>query len=180
MSNTLTITMAQLNPTVGDISGNLQKIMDVYEKNKTTSDLIAYTEMVVSGYPTDDLVLKPFFVDRVMQGVEEMAKKIDGKGSALLISTPWRDQGKVYNAALLIHDGKIQAKRFKHHLPNYGVFDEQSACSRPAPLPAANRFQRSSQLGLLTCEDMWFADVAAQPCQSGGAEILIVAERQPL
>lgn len=176
MPNTLTITMAQLNPTVGDISGNLQKIIDVYEKNKTASDIIAYTEMVVSGYPTDDLILKPFFTDRVMQGIEEMAKKIDGKGAALLISAPWRDQGRVYNAALLIHDGKIQAKRFKHHLPNYGVFDEVRVFAS-GELPQPIEF-KGFKLGVLTCEDMWFPDVTASLSKSG-AEILIIPNGSP-
>src|SRR3989344_9017941 len=124
MPRNLTITLAQLNPTVGDIAGNAKKILDVYNKHKKTSDLIAYTEMVITGYPTDDLVLKPFFIDHVMKGVGDLAKQVDGTGAGLLISAPWREQGKVYNALLLIHDGQIIAKRFKHHLPNYGVFDE--------------------------------------------------------
>ncbi|MCK4945488.1 MAG: NAD+ synthase, partial [Alphaproteobacteria bacterium] len=124
MPEHFTITLAQLNPTVGDISGNIGKIRDVYTQHKDQADLIAFPEMVVTGYPTDDLVLKPFFIDSVIREVEQLAKEINGSGAGILISAPWREDGKIYNAALLLHDGKIVAKRFKHHLPNYGVFDE--------------------------------------------------------
>ncbi len=176
MTKHFTITMAQLNPTVGDISGNITKILDIYEQHKTTSNLIAYSEMIVSGYPTDDLVLKPFFIDRVMRGVEDLAKKIDGNGAGLLISAPWRDQGKVYNAALLIHDGKIIAKRFKHHLPNYGVFDEVRVFAA-GDLPEPVEF-KGAKLGILTCEDMWFPDVTAH-LRKKEAEILIIPNGSP-
>ena len=176
MTKHFTITMAQLNPTVGDIAGNIVKILDIYEQHKGTSDLIAYSEMIVSGYPTDDLVLKPFFIDRVMRGVEDLAKKIDGNGAGLLISAPWRDQGKVYNAALLIHDGKIIAKRFKHHLPNYGVFDEVRVFAA-GDLPEPVEF-KGAKLGILTCEDMWFPDVTAH-LRKKEAEILIIPNGSP-
>ena len=176
MSNHFTITLAQLNPTVGDISGNIQKIKNVYAKHKTQADLIAYTEMVVTGYPTEDLVLKPFFIDRVMAGVEQLAKEISGDGAGLLISTPWRDSGRIYNAALLLHDGKIVAKRFKHHLPNYGVFDEMRIfTSGDLPLPVEFR---GARLGVMTCEDMWYPDVTAH-LKKHAAEILIVPNGSP-
>ena len=98
MSKHFTITLAQLNPTVGDIAGNIEKILAVYKKHKSTSDLIAFSEMVVTAYPTDDLILKQFFIDRVMKGVEKLAQQIDGSGAGILVSAPWRDQGKVFNA----------------------------------------------------------------------------------
>jgi NAD+ synthase len=176
MSGHFTITLAQLNPTVGDISGNIKKIKDVYTKHKKQADLIAYTEQIVVGYPTDDLILKPFFIDRVMRDVEQLAKEIDGAGAGLLISAPWRDQGKVYNAALLLHDGKIIAKRFKHHLPNYGVFDEVRVFA-VGDLPLPIEF-KGTRLGVMTCEDMWFPDVTAH-LKKNGAEILIVPNGSP-
>ncbi|TAL35299.1 MAG: NAD+ synthase [Alphaproteobacteria bacterium] len=176
MSKHFTLTLAQLNPTVGDIAGNIKKILDVYKKHKTTSDLIAFSEQIVTAYPTDDLVLKPFFIDRVMKGVEKLAKQIDGTGAGILVSAPWRDQGKVFNAALLIHDGKIVAKRFKHHLPNYGVFDEVRLFAA-GDLPHPVEF-KGARLGILTCEDMWFPDVTAQ-LRKEEAEILIVPNGSP-
>lgn len=176
MTVNLTITIAQLNPTVGDIAGNIQKILGVYQQHKKTADIIAYSEMVVSGYPTDDLVLKPFFIDRVMESVAKLAAEVDGSGAALLISTPWRENGKIYNAALLLHDKKILAVRAKHHLPNYGVFDEVRVFT-PGALPAPIDF-KGLKLGVLTCEDMWFPDVTAHLKQNG-AEIFIVPNGSP-
>lgn len=173
---TLTLTLAQLNPTVGDIAGNIEKIKSVYTQHKDTADLIVYSEMIVSGYPTDDLVLKPFFIDRVMQAIEQLAKEVDGTGAGLLVSAPWRDQGKVYNTALLLHDGKIIAKRFKHHLPNYGVFDEMRVFAK-GDLPKPVTF-KGAKLGILTCEDMWFPDVVDYLKQNG-AEILLVPNGSP-
>ncbi len=171
-----TITLAQLNPTVGDIPGNIKKIKDVYAKHKSQADLIVYTEMVVVGYPTDDLILKPTFIDRVMKDVEQLAKEIDGSGAGLLISAPWRHEGKVYSTAMLLHDGKIIAKRFKHHLPNYGVFDEMRVFE-PGALPLPVEF-KGAQLGIMTCEDMWYPDVTAH-LKKNGAEILIVPNGSP-
>ncbi|MBI3440367.1 MAG: NAD+ synthase [Proteobacteria bacterium] len=176
MSQHFTITLAQLNPTVGDIAGNIEKIKDIYAKHKNQADLIAYTEMIVAGYPTDDLVLKPFFIDRVMKGIEQLAQEIDGVGAALLISAPWREKNKVYNAALLLHDKKIVAKRFKHHLPNYGVFDEVRVFT-PGDLPIPIEF-KDARLGVMTCEDMWFPDVTAH-LKKHGANILIVPNGSP-
>src|SRR5690606_28939520 len=104
------------------------------------------------------------------------AQRIDGKGAGLLISAPWRDGGKIYNSALLLHDGEIQAVRHKHDLPNYGVFDEVRIFA-PGPLPAPIEF-RGMKLGVMTCEDMWFPEVTAS-LAAGGAEILIVPNGSP-
>ncbi len=176
MSKHFTITVAQLNPTVGDIAGNIKKILDVYQKHKTQADLIVFSEMIVTAYPTDDLTLKPFFIDRVMRGVEKLAAEIDGTGAGIVISAPWRDQGKVFNTALLIHDGKIVAKRFKCHLPNYGVFDEVRLFAA-GHLPHPVEF-KGAKLGILTCEDMWYPDVAAN-LRKYEAEILISPNGSP-
>ncbi len=177
MSLHFTVTLAQLNPTVGDIAGNIEKIKKVYAAHKEQADLIVFSEMVVTAYPIEDLVLKPFFIDRVMDAVQKLAAEIDGKGAGLLVSAPWRDtDGRVYNTALLLHDHKIAAKRFKHNLPNYGVFDEVRVFSA-GPLPEAVTF-KNRKLGVMTCEDMWFPEVAAN-LKAGGAEILVVPNGSP-
>ncbi|MBU6475818.1 MAG: NAD+ synthase, partial [Alphaproteobacteria bacterium] len=176
MSKSFTITLAQLNPTVGDISGNIDKIRAVYAEHKDKSDLVAFTEMVVAGYPADDLILKPFFIDRAMEAVAALAKEIDGSAGAM-ISAPWRhEDGKTYSAILLLHGGKIVATRFKRHLPNYGVFDEVRVfAAGDLPLPVDFK---GAKLGLLTCEDMWFPDVAAH-LKKHGAEILVIPNGSP-
>jgi len=176
MSNHFTITLAQLNPTVGDIPGNIKKIREIYAQHKAQADLIVFTEMVVVGYPTDDLILKPSFIDRVMQDVEQLAKDVDASGAGLLISAPWRENGKVYSTAMLLHGGKIVAKRFKNHLPNYGVFDEVRVFAQ-GELPLPVEF-KGHKLGIMTCEDMWFPDVTAN-LKKHGAEILLIPNGSP-
>jgi NAD+ synthase len=177
MARRLHLTLAQLNPTVGDIKGNIQLIRETYLAHKDQTDLIIFSEMIVSGYPTEDLVLKPFFIDRVMDDVKAFAPDISGQSAAILISAPWRgDDGKIYNAALLIHDGKIQEMRFKHNLPNYGVFDEMRVfASGPLPVPIVFK---GAQLGVLTCEDMWYPTVAKH-LKDSGAEILVIPNGSP-
>ncbi len=176
MTSHFTITMAQLNPTVGDIPGNIAKIKNIYAQHKNQTDLIVFSEMIVSGYPTDDLVLKPFFTERVMNGVHQLAAEIGSEGAGILISAPWREEGKVYNAALLLHGGKVVAKRFKHHLPNYGVFDEVRVFAA-GDLPMPVEF-KGVRLGVMTCEDMWFPDVAAH-LKKQGADIFVIPNGSP-
>jgi NAD+ synthase len=175
MPGHFTITLAQLNPVVGDLAGNVARILDTYRRHEKTSDLIVFTELVLTGYPMDDLVLKPVFIDRAMEAAERLAKEIGG-GAGILVGAPWREDGKVYNAALLMHEGRIVEKRLKHHLPNYGVFDEERVfTSGPLPLPV--RF-KGARLGVMVCEDMWYPDAAAH-LKSNGADILIVPNGSP-
>jgi NAD+ synthase len=176
MLKNFTITLAQLNPTVGDIAGNIKKILDVYAQHRETSDLIVYTEMGVTGYPTDDLVLKPFFIDCVMKDIQKLALLIGGEGAGILIGTPWREEGHVYNAVLLLHDGRIVEKRYKNHLPSYGVFDEVRIFSA-GELPQPVEF-KGVKLGVMVCEDMWYPDVTAH-LKKAGAEILIIPNGSP-
>ena len=145
------------------------------ESGSGSADLVVLPEMFVSGYPPEDLVLKPAFLRAVEDSVAKFAKEIEG-GPAVLLGAPWRADGKLYNAALLLENGKIAAIRFKHDLPNYGVFDEKRVFAT-GPLPAPVPF-RGVQLGVMVCEDMWFPAVA-ETLQKSGAEILISLNASP-
>ena len=167
----ITIAAAQLNPTVGDIAGNIALVRAARAAQR--ADLLVTAELVVSGYPPEDLVLRPGFMDRVHEAVEAFAQET---GPAVLLGTPWRHDGAVYNAVLLVADGKIAAMRFKHDLPNYGVFDEKRVFTA-GPLPKPILF-RGVKLGVMICEDMWSPAVAASLAQDG-AQILIVPNGSP-
>ncbi|MGH6619212.1 MAG: nitrilase-related carbon-nitrogen hydrolase, partial [Alphaproteobacteria bacterium] len=135
MTERLTIALAQCNPVVGDVAGNIERIRAIRDACSGV-DLIVFSELVVSGYPPEDLVLKPFFQDKVEAAVAELAKETGAGNPALLVTAPWRENGKVYNAVILLDGGTIAAKRFKHDLPNYGVFDEKRVfASGPMPGP---------------------------------------------
>ncbi|HYH36863.1 MAG TPA: NAD+ synthase [Azospirillum sp.] len=177
MTDRLSIALAQINPTMGAIPANIDRIRTARaEAAARGADLVVFTELVVCGYPPEDLVLKPFFLDTVERAVTEFAAETGDGGPAVLVGAPWRDGGKTYNAALLLDGGKVAAVRFKHDLPNYGVFDEKRVFAS-GPLPGPINF-RGVRLGVMVCEDMWTLD-AAETLAETGAEILIVPNGSP-
>lgn len=174
MTTKLHITIAQLNPIVGDLDGNLHLIRQVLDKVPVETDLVIFPELFLTGYPPEDLILKSSFLLAVEEAVYALAKDIGQ--TYILLSCPWREKGKTYNAIHLIGDGKIQETRFKHHLPNYGVFDEARVFT-PGPLPTPLSF-KGHHLGVMICEDAWYSDVAAS-LKMQGADCLIVVNASP-
>lgn len=170
----LSITLAQLNPTVGDVDGNCALIRQAWDMHDC--DLVVCSELVVTGYPPEDLVLKPAFIASVRDAVEGLIAQSKTRKAGLLISAPWVIDGALYNAALLIYDGALVAAVPKYALPNYGVFDEKRYF-KAGPLPDPVAF-KGHQLGILTCEDMWIPDVAGH-LKTQGAEILLSLNASP-
>src|SRR6201986_1250739 len=124
-ADSLKIALAQLNPTVGDVTGNTAKVRRARdEAAKLGADLVAFPELFIAGYPPEDLVLKPAFQAACRTAVEALARETVS-GPATLVGVPWVEDGKLYNAHLLLEGGKIAAARYKVDLPNYGVFDEK-------------------------------------------------------
>ena len=139
MSAELTIAIAQTNPTVGDIPGNVARIRAARaDAAAAGADLVVYSELVVVGYPPEDLVLKHAFQDEARRALEELARDTADGGPALIVGAPWVEDGKLYNAMLLLRGGRIVTARYKHDLPNYGVFDEKRVfAAGPVPGPMA-------------------------------------------
>jgi NAD+ synthase len=175
VANELRIALAQINPTVGAIAANVDLIRKAREA-AAGADLVAYPELVVTGYPPEDLVLRPALQERAEAAVNELAALTADGGPALLVTSPWRHEGKLYNAALLLDGGQIAAMRFKHDLPNYGVFDEKRVFE-PGPLPGPIVF-RGVRIGVPICEDIWTPDVTECLAETG-AELLIVPNGSP-
>ena len=173
----LAIAIAQLNPVVGDVSGNTDKVRQARAKAVADrADIIVFTELFIAGYPPEDLVLKPAFQAACRGAVEALARETADGGPAVLVGTPWVENGKLYNAYCLLESGRISAVRFKVDLPNYGVFDEKRVFV-PGPMPGPISF-RGARLGIPICEDIW--DEAVVECLAEtGAELLIVPNGSP-
>jgi NAD+ synthase len=171
----LTIALAQLNPTVGDITGNLARIRAARERAAAGgADLVVLSELAVIGYPPEDLVLRPSVVAACHAAIDCLVRE-SHNAPALVATTPWRENGRVYNAAILIDKGTI-APRFKSDLPNYGVFDEKRVFA-PGPLPDPVVF-RGTTIGVPVCEDIWTPAITAHLARAG-AELFIVPNGSP-
>lgn len=171
------IAAAQLNPTVGDLDGNARKVATARaQAAREGADLVVFPELFITGYPPEDLVLKPAFQDATRARVLALAQEFDDDGPGVLLGTIWAEDGKVYNAVVLIEKGEVAAVRYKVDLPNYGVFDEKRVFAS-GPLPGPIAF-RGVKLGVPICEDIW-SDEVTECLAECGAELLIVPNGSP-
>ena len=172
----LAIALAQLNPIVGDITFNADKARRVVaEAGQAGADLVMFPELYIGGYPPEDLVLKPGYQAACRAAIEALAKET-ARGPAMLVGSPWVEDGRLYNAYLLLDAGRIEARRYKVDLPNYGVFDEKRVFA-PGPMPGPVVF-KGVRIGIPICEDIWGADVVECVSETGG-EILLVPNGSP-
>jgi NAD+ synthase len=176
-ADSLAIALAQLNPIVGDVSGNLERARKARaQARRDGADIVAYPELFVAGYPPEDLVLKPAFQAACRTAVEALARETADGGPAVLVGTPWVEDGKLYNAYALLGGGRVEAIRFKVDLPNYGVFDEKRVFV-PGPPPGPITI-KGVRVGIPICEDIWGPDVVECVAETGG-EILLVPNGSP-
>src|SRR5271169_3628427 len=176
-TNRLVIALAQIASIVGDIAGNLDRLRKAREEAADFgADLMLAPELFLSGYPPEDLVLKPAFQEACRAACEALARETSDGGPAVLVGLPWVENGALYNAAALLAGGRIEAVRFKVDLPNYGVFDEKRVF-RPGPAPGPLSF-RNVRVGVPICEDIWGPDPVECIAETGG-EILLVGNASP-
>ena len=171
------LALAQLNPVVGDLDGNVKKARAARTEAATKgADLIAFTELYLTGYPIEDLVLKPALQAAAREACEAFARDTSDSGPAVLVGLPWANGPFVYNAVAYLDHGCIEAVRLKYNLPNYGVFDEKRVFA-PGPLPEPILVHGVS-IGVPVCEDIW-SEEACQALAKAGAGLLIVPNGSP-
>jgi NAD+ synthase len=173
-TNTLSIGLAQLNPTVGAVSQNLAKAREAMAQF-AGADIVLFPELYISGYPPEDLVLRRSFVAACKTACEELAKEF-AAGPAILMGLPWREGELLHNSVALLKDGRIETVRHKFDLPNYGVFDEKRVF-QPGPAPGPISL-KGVRLGLPICEDIWTEETCETLAETG-AEILLSPNGSP-
>ena len=176
MSDTFKITLAQLNPTVGDLNGNADKAVAAWEKSKQSgADLVALPEMFITGYNAQDLISKTAFHTAAIKTIQRLAKAC-ADGPALAIGGPWKEGESVFNAYFILQSGQIKSVVEKHHLPNDSVFDEVRIFDSGAvggPYSVGN-----TRIGSPICEDAWHEDVVETQVETG-AEFLLIPNGSP-
>jgi NAD+ synthase len=176
MTDQFRIKIAQLNPTVGDLQGNAAKAKQAWLQGaEQGSDFVTLPEMFITGYNTQDLVMKPAFQNDAMNAVRELAKEC-ADGPALGIGGPWVEDGALFNAYFILNGGDIQTIVKKHHLPNETVFDEvrifePGQVSGPYVINGV-------RIGSPVCEDAWHSDVV-ETLEETGAEFLFIPNGSP-
>ena len=174
----LRIAIAQLNPAVGDVAGNLALARAARaDAARARADLVVFTELFISGYPPEDLVLKSAFVEACMAAVEALAADTADGGPGVIMTSPCRDKNGLFNSAALLDEGEIKAWRHKVDLPNYGEFDEKRVFT-VGPMPGPVNF-RNVRLGIPICEDIWGEHGVGETLAELGAEILLVPNGSP-
>jgi NAD+ synthase len=175
---TLRLALAQINPIMGDIAGNLDKARAArLEAARLGADLLVLPELFIVGYTPEDLVLKPAVQRDCRRAIETLAGETADGGPAVLIGTPWVDAGgSLHNAAALLDGGAIAGLRYKIDLPNYSVFDEKRVFV-PGPVTGPITF-RGIKLGLPICEDIW-TEAVTRSLAEAGAELFVVINGSP-
>ena len=175
MTDRLRIAFAQMNQRVGDLDGNAAAMLEM-RRRAGDADLLLCPELQLTGYPPEDLVLKPEFVRRTMECTERLVEATVEPGPAMLIGTIIGEGSAVYNAVVLANGGKVLATTLKRELPNYGTFDEKRIFT-PGPLPEPIDF-KGVKIGVPICEDIWQEVVCAHLAEAG-AEMLLVPNGSP-
>lgn len=169
------IALAQMNPTVGDLPGNAKRVIEFLGRARELgAELVAFPELVLTGYPPEDLLLRPEFIDQNQAALEEVTRATVGITAIVGFAHRAED---LYNAAAIAHDGEIAGICHKSHLPNYAVFDELRYF-RPGRTPFVCK-RGPLTFGVNICEDIWFPSNPTQLAVSGDAELVINLSSSP-
>lgn len=170
------VALAQINVTVGDINGNRHRILDAVERarDELQADLVAFPELALTGYPPEDLLLRPGFMHRTHEVLAELIAAV--RGIDVVLGHPWDENGQRFNSVSWIRDGKLLGRYHKHCLPNYAVFDERRYFTpghEPLVVECAG-----VKVAVIICEDAWFSEPMAL-AKAAGAELVLAPNASP-
>ena len=175
----LRIAVAQLNPIVGDIAGNLAKAREARaDAARQGADIVLFTELFIAGYPPEDLVLKPAFIAACERAARDFASETADGGPGVIIGTPLKRNSGTHNSVIIADGGNVLAERYKLDLPNYGEFDEKRVFQPGPDMPGPVNY-RGVRLGVPICEDIWGDLGVCETLAESGAEILLVPNGSP-
>jgi len=173
---TIRVALAQINTTIGDLEGNCAKVREYATRAREDgADMVAYPELTITGYPPEDLLLRSRFVDDNLAALEMLAP--DCAGITAVVGFVDRHEGALYNAAAVIQDGRVADIYRKHHLPNYGVFDEVRYFGRGAEYPVYTI--SGVGVGVNICEDIWYAGDPTEAQAGDGAQVIVNINGSP-
>ena len=176
MDKKLKIALAQLNPLVGDVSGNVDKLISIRSGLTDDVDILVAPELYVSGYPIDDLVLREDFLNLVETEINKLANSTRDQKSAIIVGAPRKDKNSIKNSVFVIENGEVISIKDKYELPNTGVFDEQRIFKQGSLEDCVHI--KGVKFGLPICEDIWEKTVLEKLSKSG-AEIIIAINASP-
>ena len=178
MSKSLRITVAQLNPIVGDVSGNLKLAFEALEQARAEhSDLLVFSELFLFGYPPEDLVLKPSVHTACQAALSQLEQALQKDDPAVMIGAPFRDGTSVYNSAFLVQHGALAKRYDKYELPDYGVFDD-SRVFTAGTIDNPSFELKGVRVGVAICEDIWFNRIP-DAVKSTGADLMLALNASP-
>ena len=177
MDGTIRIGLAQINASVGDLDGNVKKILRfVEDANRQGVDIVAFPELAITGYPPEDLLLKPGFIDDNYASLQKIAKKTSALDIAVVVGFVDRSD-EIYNSAAVISNGRIAGIYHKNYLPNYGVFDEKRYFKGGTECPIFIIW--GIPVGINICEDIWYPDGPSMNQALAGAQLIININSSP-
>lgn len=184
MKDGLRLALAQIDVTVGDLAGNRQRITNaIGQAQKYGADIVAFPELAITGYPPEDLLLKPKFIADNLKELQALAKETKDLGEiAVVVGFVDRQGRDIFNAAAVIYQGQVKGVYHKTYLPNYGVFDEKryfKAGQKPEVFQFGDPQKGGRKIGIIICEDIWYPEGPVKSMVKGGADLIININASP-
>lgn len=176
MSDKLRITLAQINPCVGDLKGNTELILQTFEQHQSNSDVVVFPELCLTAYPPEDLLLREDFMAETVAALNHIVRASAASNAMLVLGHPLKQHSQLFNVASVLHQGRIIKQYRKRFLPNYTVFDEKRYFTPGEQVALFDL--KGAKVGLAICEDIW-EQAPVKESVAAGADLMVVINASP-